>query len=220
MPQSSHSNPTETPEMQNELRRLLSILMTGSREECKKAKREIESLWHRETKAFQVSADVALEFLPKFDQIENIANKEAFASGLKLFFLALGDDHFEILKNFTLKVIQHQNGHVREAIRHTAEWLYVSLTSRMDPFVYPKGKKLTDKQKNEQVKAREQYENYLKNLEVFIAIYDKGDENAEYINEMKPSINKSLQQLWSRLTEGRSYQKLLEKMKPIPQEIS
>ena len=206
-------------ETKNELRRLLSILTTGSRDEFKKAKKEIESLWHRETKAFQATAHVALEFLPKFNQIENIANKEAFASGLKLFFLALADDHFEILKDFTLKIIQHENGHVREAIRNTAEWLYCSLTSRMNPFMYPEGKKLTDKQKTEQVKARGQYENYVKDIEMLIDKYDARDENVEFIEEMKPSVNKSLQQLWSRLTEGRSYQKLLEATNPIPPEI-
>ncbi|MEK9132260.1 MAG: hypothetical protein AAB606_00935, partial [Patescibacteria group bacterium] len=168
-------------EMKNELRRLLFILMIGSREEFKKAKKEIRTLWNRETKVFKSSADVALEFLPKFDQIENIANKEAFMSGLSLFFLVLADDHFGTLKDFTLKVIQHENGHVREAIRHTAEWLYVSLTSRMDPFMYPKGKELTDEQKSEQIKAREQYENYVKNVEALIDTYDTGDENAEYI---------------------------------------
>ncbi len=205
--------------MGNELRRLLSIFMTGTREEFKKAKKEIESLWHRETKAFQSCAHVALEFLPKFDQIENIANKEACASGLKMFFLSLADEHFETLKDFTLKLIQHENGHVREAIRNTAEWLYCSLTCRMDPFMYPKGKELTDQQKNEQVKAREQYAKYIKDIEALIDMYDTGDETAGYIEDMKPSINKSLQQLWSRLTEARSYRKLLEEARPIPPEV-
>lgn len=206
-------------EMQNELRGLLSVLMTGSRDEFKKAKKEIQTLWHHETKVFHSSAEVALEFLPKFDQIENIVNKEAFASGLNIFFLSLADNHFEKLKDFTLKVIQHQNGHLREAIRNTAEWLYCSLTSRMDPFMYPKGKKLTDKQKNEQIQAREQYEKYVRDVEALIDKYDSGDENAEYIDEMKPSINKSLQQLWYRLTESHAYQKLLEGVRPLPPEI-
>src|SRR3989338_1862783 len=104
--QSSSLNHSQNPEMKNKLRRLLSILITGSREEFKNAKKEIEKLWHSETKAFQANAHVALEFLPKFDKIEDTTNKEAFASGLKLFFLALSDNHFEILKDFTLKVIQ------------------------------------------------------------------------------------------------------------------
>ncbi len=200
MSQSHTTNFMQNLELQTELRRLLSILMTGPREEFKKAKKEIESLWNRETKVFQANTHVALEFLPKFDQIENTANQAAFASGLNLFFLTLGDDHFETLKDFTLKVIQHQNGHVREAIRNTAEWLYCSLTSRM-----------TDKQKNEQVKAREQYKNYVKDIEALIKKYYILDENVEYIDEMKPSINKSLQELRYRLTESHAYQKLLDR---------
>ncbi len=196
------------PEIKNDLHRLLYTLMTGSREDFKKAKKKIESVWNRETKTFQANAHVALEFLPKFDQIENIANQEAFASDLKLFFLALADDYFDTLKDFTLKVIQHENGHVREAIRHTAEWLYCSLTSRISPFMYPEGKKLTDKQKTEQANAREQYENYVKDVEALIDKYDTGHENVEFIEEMKPSINKNLQQLWSRLTDSNAYRKL------------
>lgn len=207
-------------EIQNELRRLLSVLMTGSRDEFKKAKKVIRTLWNHETKAFKSSAEVALEFLPKFDQIENIVNKEAFASSLNLFFLVLADDHFETLKDFTLKVIQNQNGHVREAIRNTAEWLYCSLKSRMDSFMYPKGKELTEKQKIEQIKAREQYENYVKDVEALIDKYDTVNESAEYIDEMRPSVNKSLQQLRYRLTESRAYQKLLEGTRAIPPEIS
>lgn len=204
---------------QNRLRDQLSTLMTGSREECRKAKKEIQSLWHRETKSFQSDAEVALEFLPKFDEIENVVNQEALVTGLGLFFLALADDHFETLKKFTLKIIQHPNGHVREAIRKTAEWLYCSLTSRMSPFMFPDGKKLTDEQKSRQGVAREQYAKYIKDIEALIEKYDTGSNNVEYIDEMKPSIHKSLQQFWFRLTEGYSYQKLLESGRQIRPEI-
>ncbi|MBU0706250.1 hypothetical protein KJ657_04790 [Patescibacteria group bacterium] len=208
----------QNQKIEKELRRLLSVLMAGSREEFKKAKKGIETLWHRETEAFKAGAHVALEFLQKFDRIGPVVNKAALVSGLSLFFLVLADDHFEILKNFTLKVIRHPNGHVREAMRKTAEWLYVSLTARMDPFMYPKGKKLTDKQRDEQIKAHKQYEHYVRDIKALIDQYDTGDENTEYVDEMKPSVNKSLQQLWGRLTESRSYQKLPEAAKPVPSE--
>ena len=88
----------------------------------------------------------------------------------------------------------------------------------MDPFMYSKGKKLTDKQRDEQIKAHKQYEHYIKDIEALIDQYDTGDENAEYVDEMKPSVNKSLQQLWGRLTESHSYQKLLRAARPIPSE--
>lgn len=206
-------------EMEGKLREQLSILMTGSREEFKAAKKEIEKLWHHETKPFKSHAHIVFEFLPKFDQIEKTINKEAFVSGLSFFFLTLSDGHFDVLKNFTLQVIQHPNGHVREAIRKTADWLFCSLTERAYPFVYPEGKELTDKQKAEQTMARKQYTNYVKEIEALIDKHDNGDEDAEYIDDMKPSINKSLQQLWGRLTECRVYQKILEETTPIPLEI-
>lgn len=193
--------------------------MNGAREEYKKAKKDIEKLWNHRTETFKSNAKIVFEFLPTFDQIEKVANKEAFASGLSLFFLALADDYFEKLKDFTLKVIQHPDGHVREAVRKTADWLFCSLTSRADPFVHSKSKNLSEAQKFEQIKARKQYLGYVKEIETLIEKYDTKEDEAEYVNEMKPSINKSLQQLWGRLTESRAYRKTLEATNPIPYEI-
>ena len=205
--------------MAKKLRQLLIILTTGSRAEFKLAKKEISALWHHDTKGFQTSATVALEFLPKFDQIKNDLNKEAFVASLNFFFLALDDDHFEILKDFTLRVIQHPNGHIREAIRHTSSWLFCSLTSRIHPFVYPPSQELTPKQKTEQSKACEQYLNYVKEIEALIDKYSPEDEKVKYIEEMKPSVNKSLQQLWSELIDSRVYQEIVAETRPIPSEV-
>ncbi|MCX6714183.1 MAG: hypothetical protein NTV48_03735 [Candidatus Vogelbacteria bacterium] len=201
------------------LQQLLIILMTGSRTEFKLAKKEISTLWHCDTEGFKIGALVALEFLPRFDQIKTDLNKEAFAAGLSFFFLALGDDHFDILKNFTLRVMQHPNGHIREAIRHTSSWLFCSLASRAHPFVYPPGQELTTKQKTEQVKAREQYLNYVKEIESLIDKYSLEDEKVKYIEDMKPSVNKSLQQLWSGLTDSRAYQEIIAETRPIPSKV-
>lgn len=206
-------------EIEGELRRLLAALMTGTKEESKKAKKEIDELQRHEHKTFYSGSHVALEYLPQFDHIKNVANKEAFVSGLSLFFLALADDHFEALKSFTLHVIQHPNGHIREAIRKTADWLYCSLTSRAEPFAWPEGSGLTDEQKTKQITAREQYVSYIKEIEVLLEWYDVEDENIEYVDEMKPSVAKSLEQLLGRLTESRAYQKILEATRQIPDEV-
>ncbi|MFA5000697.1 MAG: hypothetical protein WC531_00505 [Candidatus Paceibacterota bacterium] len=205
--------------MNKKLQRLLTILMTGSRAEFKLAKKEISVLWHRDTEGFKTGALVALEFLPKFDQIKTDLNKEAFVAGLSFFFLALDNDHFDTLKNFTLRVIQHPNGHIREAIRHTSSWLFCSLTSRACPFVYPPGQELTTKQKTEQTKAHEQYLNYVKEIEALIDRYSLDDERVKYIEDMKPSINKSLQQLWSELADSRACQEIIAETRPIPSEV-
>lgn len=199
---------------------LLSILTTGNREEVRNAKKGLEKLWHKETKLFQQNARLALQYLSKFDNIKKIENQAAFASGISLFFLALSDKHFVTLKDFTLKTIQHPNGTVREAIRKTADWLCTSLVMRAEPFVYPKDKELNQKQKAIQAEAREQYVNLVKEVEFLIDKYDGGAQKVQYIDEMRPSVNKSLQLFWSRLTESRVYKRIIEQARPVPYEIS
>lgn len=206
-------------EIEKEFRRLLSLLTTGNREEIRNAKKEVDKLWHKDHKAFTKAAPLVFEYLPRFDQIRKIENQAAFASGLNLFFLVLGDEYFDTLTNFTLKVIQHTNGTVREAIRKTADWLCISLSDRVHPFVYPKGKKLTEEQKVAQIQAKIQYIKLVKDVEILIDRYDEGNERVQYIDEMKPSIYKSLQLFWSRLTESRLFQKISEQTRPIPTEI-
>ncbi|MFH1186910.1 MAG: hypothetical protein V1697_01915 [Candidatus Levyibacteriota bacterium] len=189
--------------MRKELGNIFSILKTGTQSETKEAKRKIEKLRHNDRKRFERNAHIALEQIKDFDSIQDPKNKAAFISGLSIFFLILSDKYFTELKNFVLKTICHQNGHVRESIRKTADWLYISLSSRINPFVYPKGKKLTQKQIAEQQKAKEEYAGYLKDLELLMEKYDDGSyDSIVYIDEMKPSIFKSLQMLWGDLTRG------------------
>lgn len=191
----------------------------GDRGEAKKAKKQIEKLWHKASKPFQKTGGIVLKIIDDFDRIADAKNKAAVISGLSLFYLALADEYFNVLKNFIVKNLQHPDGRVREAARKTGDWLYVSLTSRAEPFVYPKGKPLTKKQKSEQIIARKQYLDFVAELEALIDRYDDGDENLEYIDEMKPSVNKSLQLLWSRLTDSPTYRKIIEQSRPIPRKI-
>jgi hypothetical protein len=86
--------------------------------------------------------------------------------------------------------------------------------------VYPKGTNLTEKQKTEQKIAEKQYIDFVKEIEILIEKYDAGTENGiEYVSDMKPSIHKSLQQVWNRLVECPVYREILEKTRPIPFEI-
>ena len=207
-------------EIERELRKLLDILITGNPEQIRNAKKDIEKLCNKERKTFHKSTSIVFEYLPTFDQVEKVENQAAFASGLSLFFLSLGDEHFNKLADFTLKVLQHPNGTVREAIRKSADWLFVSLTSRVHPFTYPKGKKLTEEQRSMQKEAEYQYMNLVDKIESLIDQYDDGTERVQFIQDMKPSANKSLQLFWSRLTESRSYQRILEKARPQRTEIA
>ena len=186
--------------MEQDFRRILETLMNGTSAEFKAAKKEIERLWNKNSEEFKKYASVALEYMKKFDEIKSFKNQAAFASGLSLFFLVLADEHFKVLKDFVLKLIQSPDGHVREAIRKTADWLYISLSSRVSPFVYPKGKELTDEQKSEQKGARKQYFDYVGEIESLIDKYDDESEDVQYVDEMKPSINKSLQLLWGEVS--------------------
>ena len=207
-------------ETELELIKLLDILISGNPEQVRGAKKDIEKLCHKGGKTFHRNTHIVFEYLPKFDQIEKVENQASFASGLSLFFLYLGDKYFNELANFTLKVLQHPNGTVREAIRKSADWLFISLTSRAHPFVYPKGKKLTKEQKDMQKDAEYQYIDFVHKIELLIDQYDDGTERVEYVQDMKPSVNKSLQLLWSRLTESHSYQRILEKVRPQPAEVA
>lgn len=205
--------------MEQNFRRLFTVLMVGNRDDVKTAKKDLEQLLHKERKVFHKSASVALEYLPQFEQIKGTENQAALASGLGLFFFVLADEHFDTLKNFVLKVIQHPDGRVREAIRKTADWLYASLSSRVMPFVYPEGKELTEQQKVMQRMGREQYLAFVAELDALIEKYNDGTEEGEYIEDMKPSVNKSLQLLWSRLVDSPVYQGIVHPARPVPIEI-
>ena len=201
--------------MQQELEDIFSILKNGTQEETKDAKQRVDKLWKRNSKNFKKHAKLALEQLKEFDRIQNPKNQEAFVAGLHLFFLVLSDTHFEELKNFVLKVIRHPNGHVREQTRKTADWLYISLSSRMHPFVYPEGKKLTLKQIKEQEKAEKEYVQYLNEIELLMEKYDDASyDPVDFIDELKPSVYKSLQLLWNDLTRG-NLQKYLIHTPPL-----
>ncbi len=209
---------TKHIEMETEFRDIFSKLMFGTREEFKDAKKQIEKKWKTDHHIFAKAAPVALEYIARFDEIQKTENQAAFASGLHLFYLALGDDYFDQLKNFTLKLLQYTHGHVRESIRKTAEWLYMSLSDRVDPFIYPAGKDLSDEQKKIQIEAQKQYINLVREIESLIDLHPDQD-GIEFVDEMKPSINKTLQQFWNRLTEGRVYRRIIEKTRPVSMEM-
>lgn len=213
--------------MKKKLKHIFNILRNGNSEEIREAKKEIDALWKNNRKAFEKNANTTIKQMREFDSIQSLNNQVAFVSGLSLFFFVLSDTHFEELKNFVLKVICHPNGHVREQMRKTADWLYISLYSRINPFIYP-DKQLTQKQLEEQTKAKNQCTEYLNGLELLMEKYDDGSyDSVEYIDEMKPSIYKSLQLLWNDLNRGNIYQDLhtpddeiLSKRKKIEEELS
>lgn len=189
--------------MHTELENILITLETGTQSEVKEAKRKIEQLWKDDQKTFSREAPVIFEHLNNFEALQDPKNKAAFASGLSLFFLVLCDEHFMVLKKFVLKAICDPDGHVRESTRKTADWLFMSLSSRIKPFVYPKDKKLTHTQLVKRQKATEEFFDYKRDIEILLETYDDHqNDGMVYIQQMKPSIYKSLNMLYSDLLRG------------------
>lgn len=192
--------------LKKELAEKLDILISETQPEYKEAKKQLEKLQRSHRDDFTKAAIIALDYIKDFDKIKSDKNKEAFCSGLSMFYLVLSDDYFDELKNFTIKAIQHPHGHIREAIRKTSDWLLFSLSDRMKPFIWEKGKGLTEKQKEDQILARKQFMEFISEVEELMYKYHL-PENArvKYIHKMKPSIEKSLQMLYSRLSDFYEY---------------
>lgn len=177
--------------MRNELKKALDILVSGTKQEFKEAKKKIEHLFRiSKDGEFQRKAVVVFEYLDKFDDIINVKNQEAFVSGMSMFYLVLSDGYFEKLSDFTLKVIQNSDGHVRESVRKSSDWLAISLSSRFD-----------DLKIEIQNQSRSEFYEYLTKIENLMYKYEKLDrKNYKYIEDMKPSVAKSLQFLWCRVS--------------------
>jgi hypothetical protein len=198
---------------------LFEVLASGTREEIKEAKRQIEKIGHEDRPLFKQAADFVFKIIANFDSIPDAEHKAAVISGMSLFYLVLTDEHFDELMKFIIKNLQHPDGRVREAARKTGDWLFISLSSRAEPFVYPEDTPLTEEQKAGQIVARKQYIDLAAEVEALIDEQDDIDVAAEYIDEMKPSVHKSLQLFWDRLTGSPSYRRAVEQSRPIPLEI-
>ena len=198
---------------------LFKMLATGTKDEIKEAKMQIEKIGRESRPLFEQTGEFVFKIIADFDRIPDAEHKAATISGMSLFYLALADDHFDELKKFIVKNLQHPDGRVREAARKTGDWLFISLSARTEPHVYPEDTPLTEKQKNEQIIARKQYIDLAVELETLIDGQDNVDEAAEYIDDMKPSVHKSLQLFWDRLTGSPSYRRAVEQSHSIPLEI-
>lgn len=198
---------------------LFENLATGTKDEIKEAKKQIEKIWREDHKLFDRAGEFMVGCIADFDFVSDAEHKAAVISGMNLFYLALADDHFDELKKFIVKNLQDPDGRVREAARKTGGWLFISLSARTEPHVYPEDTPLTGKQKNEQIIARKQYIDLAVELESLIDGQDDVDEDTEYIDAMKPSVHKSLQLFWSRLTGSPSYRRAVEQSRPIPLEV-
>jgi hypothetical protein len=195
------------------------VLATGTRDEINGVKKQIEKIGREDLPLFKRTDEFVFKIIADFYRISDAEHKAATISGMSLFYLVLADNHFDVLKKFIVRNLQDSDGRVREAARKTGEWLFISLSSRAEPFVYPEDTPLNEEQKGEQITARKQYIDFVAEIESLIDQCDDTDESAEYIDDMKPSVHKSLQLFWDRLTGSPSYRRAVEQSRPIPLEV-
>ncbi len=168
---------------------ILKIFLEGTPAEIKEAKKYIDIKWKNDHEEFKKNTPLLFDYIKTFDSIANPINKAGFISGIRLFYFVLADDHFPELKDFIVKNLQDTDGRVREAARNTGEWLFISLTSRTSPFVYPKGTDLTEKQRINQKIAEKQYIDFVKEIETLIEKYDDSAEQKNRVYLRYEAVN-------------------------------
>jgi len=164
------------------LERTLRIYETGKPVEIRRARREFEDEWRADPELCAKHSEIIFAALAGIDNIPDAAHQAALIAGLDLCFFSLADEHFVTLRDFILKAIQRPDARVRDAALRASEWLDRSLRRR---------------------RAVEEYKDYVSAIELLLDYFDDGTETeAQYIDEMKPSPQRSLEMLLDRVTHG------------------
>ena len=94
------------------------------------------------------------------------------------------------VQELALKAIQHSDERVRDAAVRIGGWLNDAL-------------RLRAKGRSARGRSVEAYRDYVRAIELLLDYYDDGaEEEAEFIDEMKPSPQKSLEMLFDRVAHG------------------
>jgi hypothetical protein len=170
------------------LERIFRSYATGKPVEIRRARREFEDAWRVDPELCATHRELIFATLDQFDAIPDSAHQAALVTGLDLCFFSLADDHFVALRDFILKAIQHPDLRVRDAALRTGEWLDHSLRRRA---------------KTKDPRVVEEYKAYVRAIELLMDYFDDGsEEDAQYIDQMKPSPRKSTEVLLDRVTHG------------------
>jgi hypothetical protein len=173
------------------LERTFRVYETGKPVEIRRARREFEDEWRADSELCVTHRELIFAALARFDEIPDSAHQAALIAGIDLCFFSLADENFAPLRDFILKAIQHSDVRVRDAALRTSEWLDRSLRRRAKV----KGAS--------QARAVEEYKDYVNAIELLLDYFDDGSETeAQYIDEMKPSPQRSLEMLLDRVTHG------------------
>lgn len=174
------------------LERAFAAYETGKPVEIRRARREFEDEWRADPELCAKHSELIFVAITRFDSIPDSAHQAAFIAGIDLCFFSLADENFVPLRDFILKAIQHRDVRVRDAALRASEWLDRSLRRRAKA-----------RQEETHTRALEEYKDYVSAIELLLDYFDDGTEtDARYIDEMKPSPQRSLEALFDRVTHG------------------
>lgn len=185
----------ETENKTSTLEELFAVLATGRRDEIKAAKKQIEKLWYANGRKFAKAGDMALKILDDVDRIPDAEHKAAVISGMQPMFLTLADKYFDRFAQFVLTYMEHPDGRVREAARHTASWLrFKHSEASMILERGTKGKQ-SDKRKSDAEEDIRTFEYFIDRIEELMKKHAPADKPM-YVGELAPSVYKSLVLFW------------------------
>jgi len=182
-----------------DLSRFIEIVKTGSKQEAKKAKKQIDHFWHNfYLKNREEGKDAFKQFLDEikhFDDICDIDHQAHFINALKWAIWAIGDDYFEIWVEFICKCMQHPSGIIRQQTIHTASIL--TLSFNLSEMRRPKKAEQPDKiARYKQTINLIKFGLYAYKIEQLIKKYSEPKfKKYKYVGSLPVSIYKSLQKL-------------------------
>jgi hypothetical protein len=208
------------------LKSLIETIKRGDAESVRMAKKHIgeikkEYLESGEEKRREIKKglEIFLYEMGEFHKIEKVDNQAHFLNVLSDIFLILNREHFDFFLVFVLLHIQNPSGKVRQALFNSSFWLLCEGYSCVSPSIWG-NKKISDEEKELLEKNKLSYFDFLEELEFLMDEYCLPEyEKYEYIQDLPPSIYKSLEMLFFKATmpkeikkEYKKYLKEKEKM--------
>jgi len=208
----------EKTDIREELISIFTIIKNGGSLDIKQANKRLDNLI-KERRGnlifYKIIEPIILREIENFDLIKNSKNQSALISSLRLFIDSIAQANYKIIRDFFFKIIQHPNGHVRTSAERAFLELNFYFDAILDHQPFFKSKKPTD----EDLKiAEKRYIEIVQDLSILISKNDT-NEDVDYIDEMKPSIAKNLNNVWRWYASYGLYGKIIEKRRPVPLKI-
>lgn len=172
------------PSQKETLQQLYQQIASGNRAQVKTARKKLEKEWERLRKNKPPSwrkHPFFKEIMEAAKEIGSPSNLRAYLSSLRKFCLLFFKQDPEYFQKFTLRFLQHENGNVREGIRHASYWLKINVT-------------LTGKDGNSQIRKR--HKDFLYQIAELIKQNQLTEKTTKYVENLDPSVYKSLILFW------------------------